>query len=64
MISQFIWFNKKIQVNKTHAFFSSLSDKGLNFVGKLFNRHRKLKTCDCLKEEFSLTNSKKFHYFK
>ena len=45
-------------------FFSSLSDKGLNFVGQLFDRDRKLKTCESLKDELSLTNSKKFKLFQ
>ena len=48
---------KKIQIGKMHVFFSSLSNKGLNFFGQLFDRDRKLKTCECLKDEFSLTNT-------
>ena len=64
IISQFIWFNKKIQIDKTHVFFSSLSDKGLNFVGQLFDRDGKLETCECLKDEFSLTNKDKFKLFQ
>ena len=31
IISQFNWFNKKIQIDKMQVFFSSLSNKGLNF---------------------------------
>ena len=38
IISQFIWLNKKIQIDETHVFSSSLSDKSLNFVGQLFDR--------------------------
>ena len=49
IISQFIWFDKKIKIGKTHAFFSSLSNKGLNFVCQRCDRDRKLKTCECLK---------------
>ena len=46
-------------------FFSQvLSDKGLNFVGQLFDRDGKLKTCECLKDEFSLTNNEKFKLFQ
>ena len=45
IISQFIWFNKKIQIDKMHAFFSSLY-----FVGQLFDRDGKLKACECLKD--------------
>ena len=49
IISQFIWF-KKIQNDKTHVFFSSLSDKGLNLTGQLSDRNGKFKTCECLKD--------------
>ena len=44
-------------------FFSSLSDKGLNFVGQLFDSDGKLKTYECLKDELFLTNSEKFKMF-
>ena len=54
--SQFIWFNKKV------FFFSSLSVKG--FVRHPFDRGGKLKTCECLKDKFSLTNTKKFKLFQ
>ena len=52
------------QIDETNVFFSSLSDKGLNFVGQLFDRDEKLKTCESLKDELSLTNSKKFKLFQ
>ena len=45
-------------------FFSSLSDKRLNFVGQLFDREGKLKTFECLKDELSLTNNQKFKLFE
>ena len=54
--SQFIWFNKKV------FFFSSLSVKG--FVRHPFDRGGKLKTFECLKDKFSLTNTKKFKLFQ
>ena len=41
-----------------------MSDKGLNFVGQLFNIDGKLKTCERLKDELSLTYSKKFKLFQ
>ena len=41
-----------------------MSDKGLNFVGKLFDRDGKLKTCECLKDELSLTNNETFNLFQ
>ena len=43
---------------------ASLSDKGFNFVDQLFDRDRKLKTCECLNDELSLANSKKFKLFQ
>ena len=41
-----------------------MSDKGLSFVGQLFDRDGKLETCECLKDEFSLTNNDKFKLFQ
>ena len=41
-----------------------MSDKYLNFVGQLFDRGTKLTTCECLKDELSLRNSKKFELFQ
>ena len=64
IISQLIQFNKKLQIDKTHVFFSSLSGKGLNFVGQLLDRDGMLKTCEYLKDELSLTNSQKFKLFQ
>ena len=51
-------------IKRTFFFFSSLSDKGLNFDGQLFDRDGKLKTCECPKDKFSLTNSEKFKLFQ
>ena len=64
IISQFVWFDKKIQIDKMHIFFSSLSENGLNFIDQLFDRDGKLKTFECLKDEFSLTNNEKFKLFQ
>ena len=36
-----------------------MSDKGLNFVGQIFDRDGKLKTCKCLKDEFPKTKKLK-----
>ena len=47
-----------------HVFFSSLSNKGLHFVGQLFNRDGKLKTCECLKNDFLLRNTEKLKLFQ
>ena len=55
IISQFISFA---------CFFSSFSDKGLNFVWQLFDRDGKFKTCGCLKDDFSLTNTEEFKLFQ
>ena len=45
-------------------FFSSLYNKGLSFVGQLYDRDMKLKTIECLKDELSLTNSEKLKLFQ
>ena len=46
-----------------HVFSSSLSNKSLDFVGQHFNRDKKFKTCEYLKDELSLT-TKNLNSFK
>ena len=41
-----------------------MSDKGLNFVCQFFDRDEKLKTCERLKDELSVTNREKFKLFQ
>ena len=41
-----------------------MPDTGLNFFGQLLVRDGKLKTCECLKDEVSLTNSEKSKLFQ
>ena len=41
-----------------------MSDRDLNFVDKLFDSDRKFKSCECLKDELSLTNNEKSKLFQ
>ena len=54
---------KKYKLIK-HIFFSSLFEKDLNFAGQLFDRGGKLKTYECIKDKFSLTNTVKFMLYR
>ena len=51
--SQYFWHSKVI-------FISSLSAKGINFVGQLFQNNQQLKKWDELKTEFDLIKNGKF----
>ena len=42
--SQFIWYNKHIQIGNKSIYLHNFSSKNLNFVGQLFDTDRKLKS--------------------
>ena len=58
--SQCLWHNKYIKIDDKTIFSSSLSAKGINFVGQLFQNNQQIKKWDKLKTEFDLTENKKF----
>ena len=60
--NQFIWFNKRMQIDHKTVHIKSFSDKGLNFVGQLFTNGGELKTWNFLKLEFCLSNNKRFQW--
>ena len=54
--SQCLWHNKYIEIDDKTTFSSSLSTKGINFVGQLFQNNQQNKKWDELKS-FSLFKS-------
>ena len=60
IVSQCIWFNKKIQIDKKSVYFSSIAENGLNFVGQLFDGNGKLISGEVLKTQFNLLDRNKF----
>ena len=58
--SQCLWHNKYIKIDDKTIFSSSLSAKGINFVGQLFQNNQQIKKWDELKTEFDLNENEKF----
>ena len=58
--SQCLWHNKYIKIDDKTIFTSSLSAKGINFVGQLFQSNQQIKKWDELKIEFDLIEKEKF----
>ena len=52
--SQSLWHNKHIKIDNKNIFSSSLSAKGINFVGQLFQNNQQIKKWDELETKFDL----------
>ena len=57
--AQCLWHNKYIKIDDKTIFSSSLSAKGINFVGQLFQNNQQIKKWDELKTEFDLIENEK-----
>ena len=57
--SQCLWHNKYIKIDDKAIFSSSLSAKGINFVGQLFQNNQQIRKWDELKREFDFIENKK-----
>ena len=64
IVSQCIWFNKKIQIDKKSVYLSSIAENGLNFVGQLFDGNGKLISWEVLKTQFNLLDRNKFQWLQ
>ena len=58
--SQGLCHNKYIKIDDKTIFCSSLSAKGINFVGKLFENNQQIKKWDEFNTEFDLIENEKF----
>ena len=58
--SQCLCHNKYIKIDDKTIFSSSLSAKGINFVGQLFQKNELIKKWNELKTEFDLIENEKF----
>ena len=61
ILSNFLWFNKHILIEKKPILFRYFSDKDLNFVYQLFDNIGYVKSWSSIKEEFGFKN---FSYCK
>ena len=58
--AQCLWYNKYIKKGDKTIFSSSLSAKGINFIGQLFKNNQQIKKWNELKTEFDLIEKEKF----
>ena len=63
ILSEFLWFNSNILIDKAPAHFHKFSEKNINFVGQLFEIG-KLKSWDTFRQEFNLQDSQKFAWLQ
>ena len=64
ILSQFLWFNSQVQIGNKSVFFSSFSERNINFVGKLFKTDGRVKPWKQLQEEYGLANKLKFKWIQ
>ena len=63
ILSEFLWFNSNIPIDKKTAYFHKFSEKNVNFVGQLF-QNGKLKKWNSLQQELNLQDSQKFAWLQ
>jgi len=64
IMSQFLWYNKYILIDKRSFNISDMSDKGLNYVGQLFTAEGKIKSWEIVKLEFNLDKKLYFSWMQ
>ena len=62
IVSNFLWFNEHIFIEKKSIVFRNFSDKGLNFVYQLFDNNGNVKSWSSIKEEFGFNNISNFKW--
>ena len=60
ILSQYLWFNKHINIGNNSVYFSHFSNHGINFIGNLGDINGKYKSWDTIKYEYNLTDKEKF----
>ena len=53
ILSQHLWYNANIQIDKTSIHFSRFSEKNINYVSQLFNNNGLIKKWQEYKEEYN-----------
>ena len=64
ILSQFLWFNSQIQIGNKSVFFSSFSERNINFVGQLFKTDGAVKLWKQLQEVYGLANKLNFKWIQ
>ena len=60
ILSQFLWFNSQIEIGNKSVFFSSFSERNINFVGQLFKTDGAVKPWKQPQEGYGLANKLNF----
>ena len=60
ILSQFLWYNANIQIDKTSINFSRFSEKNVNYVSQLFNNNGSIKKWHKFKTEYNLHQNSYF----
>ena len=64
VLSQFIWYNSYIKIDRKAVYLKSFSTKNINFVTQLFNTDGSVKNWNILKTEYALQNKDQFCWLK
>ena len=64
ILSQFLWFNSNIKIDKKSIFISGFASKNINFVGQIFHEKGKTKSWDYNKSEYNLESKLKYRWIQ
>ena len=64
ILSQFLWYIIKIQIDESEVHLSRFSQNNLNFVSRLFNTNGSIKAWHFLKQEYPLNNNSYFQWLQ
>ena len=62
ILSQYLWYNANIHIDKTSIHFSRFSEKDINFVSQLFSNNGFIKKWQKFKREYNLHQNPYFQW--
>ena len=62
ILSQYLWYNASIEVNKTSIHFSRFSKNNINYVSQLFNNYGSMKKWHKFKREYNQHQNSNFQW--
>ena len=64
ILSEFLWFNKHINIENKYVFFQNFSEKNINFVYSIVSDNGSIKNWVTMQQEFHLENKDYFRYMQ
>ena len=64
ILSQLLWFNSKIKIDKKSIFISGSARKNINFVAQIFHGNGKTKSWNYTKSGYILERKLKYHWIQ